>query len=246
MIEVRDVSKRYGDLVALAKTDMAFEKGTTTALLGTSGCGKSTILRIIVGLVQPDTGEVLLDGEKISSENLLSARHRMGYMIQDGGLFPHLSVFDNVSLLASHLKWPKEKMESRAEELAELTHLPKESLSRFPGQISGGQRQRAALMRALFLSPDVVLLDEPMGALDPIIRADLQRELRSIFEQLETTVVLVTHDVAEAGFLADTIALLSAGTIVQKGTLRELVKNPASPFVSEFFNAQRNPLEEVT
>ena len=245
MLELRGVSKAYGSLQALRPTDLSIQPGKTTALLGPSGCGKSTLLRIIVGLTRSDTGHVTFDGTQLTPENLREFRHRMGYMIQDGGLFPHLTVRGNVSLLAEHLKWEADRIEDRLRELAELTHLPVASLDRFPSQISGGQQQRVALMRALFLDPDVLLLDEPMGALDPLIRSDLQQELREIFKTLHKTVVMVTHDIGEAGFLADTIALLKDGRIVQRGTLEQLVNSPEDKFVTTFVNAQRSPLESV-
>lgn len=245
MLELRDVSKTYGSTQALHPTSLVFEQGKTTALLGPSGCGKSTLLRIIVGLIRSDTGSVLFEGTKITSQNIREIRHQMGYMIQDGGLFPHLTVRGNVTLLAGHLGWDEAKCRQRLEELAELTHLPSESLDRYPMQISGGQRQRVALMRALFLDPAVVLLDEPMGALDPLIRSELQQELREIFSSLNKTVVMVTHDISEAGFLADSIALLKLGRIVQRGSLEDLVRRPQDDFVTEFINAQRSPLETV-
>lgn len=245
MLELRGVSKRYGDLQALAQTDLSIEPGKTTVLLGPSGCGKSTLLRIIVGLIKSDEGSVLFDGEVVCRENIRQFRHRMGYMIQEGGLFPHLTVHGNATLLARHLGWQQSRIEQRLDELVKLTHLPSESLDRYPSQISGGQRQRVALMRALFLDPDVVLLDEPMGALDPMIRAGLQTELREIFRRLEKTVVMVTHDISEAGFLGHRLAILKEGRIVQQGTLNELVNEPADEFVSAFINAQRSPLDAI-
>lgn len=245
MLELTNVSKRFGELQALQPTTLKIEPGKTTALLGPSGCGKSTILRIIVGLIQSDTGSLVFDDQPVTPENILQFRHRMGYMIQDGGLFPHLSVRNNVTLLAKHLKRESDWIEGRLLELTELTHLPSESLDRFPAQISGGQRQRVALMRALFLDPDVLLLDEPMGALDPLIRSELQHELREIFQRLEKSVIVVTHDIGEAGFLADVICLLKDGRIVQSGTLEDLARNPAEAFVTSFINAQRSPLESL-
>ncbi len=245
MLELRGVSKSFGMTQALHLTDLVIERGKSTALLGPSGCGKSTLLRVIVGLIQSDTGSVHFDGDEITPHNIRRFRHRMGYMIQDGGLFPHMTVRKNITLLARHLGWGHDETQQRLEELARLTHLPRESLDRFPTQISGGQRQRVALMRALFLNPDVVLLDEPMGALDPLIRSDLQAELREIFRGLNTTVVMVTHDIGEAGFLADSIALFKDGRIVQRGTLEEMVRTPQDPFVTTFINAQRSPLESL-
>ena len=245
MLELKNVSKRFGDLQALQPTDLTFEPGKTTALLGPSGCGKSTLLRVIVGLIQSDTGSVDFDGAELTPENLREHRHKMGYMIQDGGLFPHLSIRDNVTLLARHLNHDPSWIDDRLLELMELTHLPTESVDRFPTQISGGQRQRVALMRALFLDPDVVLLDEPMGALDPLIRSELQSELREIFKTLHKTVVMVTHDIGEAGFLADVICLLKDGAILQRGSLEDLALRPEDKFVTSFINAQRSPLETL-
>jgi osmoprotectant transport system ATP-binding protein len=245
MLELRGVSKRFGSFQALEPTDLVFERGKTTALIGPSGCGKSTLLRIIVGLVESDTGGMHFDGVEVAPANLIEVRRRMGYVIQDGGLFPHLTCEANVALMARYLRWDEAHIAARMSELAKLTHLPPEALDRYPTQISGGQRQRVSILRALFLDPDVLLLDEPMGALDPLIRSDLQQELREIFKSLEKTVVMVSHDIGEAGFLGDRIALLKSGRIVQMGTLEELVRNPADKFVTAFINAQRSPLESV-
>lgn len=239
MIELRGVSKTYGDVTALHPTDLVFAKSQTTALIGQSGCGKSTLLRLITRLVEPTTGTIRFDGSAVTVENVLDVRRRTGYVIQDGGLFPHLTARDNVLLLAKHLD-KASSLQKRLEELCVLTRLPFESLDRFPLELSGGQRQRVSLMRALMLEPDVLLLDEPMGALDPLIRAGLQNDLKSIFAQLQQTVVLVTHDMAEAGWLADHLVLLNEGRIVQQGTLADLRDTPAHPFVSEFLTAQRS------
>jgi osmoprotectant transport system ATP-binding protein len=245
MLELIEVSKRYGDLQALHPTSLSLQPGETTALLGPSGCGKSTLLRIVVGLVRSDTGKVLLDGTPLTDETLIEARHRMGYMIQEGGLFPHLSLRGNVTLLAQFLKWETRRVEDRLNQLADLVRLPLDAMDRFPSEISGGQRQRVSLMRALFLDPDVLLLDEPLGALDPLIRSELQQDLRHIFKSLDKTVVVVTHDIGEAGFLADSIALFKSGKIAQQGTLEDVVRRPADDFVTEFINAQRSPLESL-
>ncbi|QDU93875.1 ATP-binding cassette domain-containing protein [Lignipirellula cremea] len=244
MLELRGVSKAFGELQALKPIDLKLKPGKTTALIGPSGCGKSTLLRVMVGLIAPDQGEVLFDGEPVT-DNWQQVRRRMGYVIQDGGLFPHLTIRGNVSLMARHLRWPAEKIEARLQELARLTQLDPVSLDRFPMQVSGGQRQRVSMIRALFLDPDMVLLDEPMGALDPLIRSELQNDLKTIFQQMKKTVVMVTHDISEAGFLAEDILLLKAGQVMQRGSLEELVKQPADPFVSTFINAQRSPLEAL-
>ena len=239
MVELQNVSKSYGELTALHPLSLVFPAARTTALLGPSGCGKSTILRLIVGLLRPDSGRVLLDEEELTPHNLPKARQRMGYMIQDGGLFPHLTAADNVSLMANWLQWSADRIQNRLEELATLTQLPIELLTRFPVQLSGGQRQRVALMRALFLDPDVLLLDEPMGALDPLIRSELQEELRGIFEKLDKTVILVTHDLGEADFLAHDIVLMKQGRVAQQGQLADMLADPADEYVESFINAQR-------
>lgn len=242
MLELINVSKQYGTVTALAPLDLVLEAETTYALLGTSGCGKSTLLKVALGLVKSDTGSVILDGQTLSDENELSLRRRIGYVIQDGGLFPHLTARDNVSLLAGYLNWDRERIDSRLRELAELVRLPFESLSRYPSQLSGGQQQRVGLMRALMLEPDVLLMDEPLGALDPIIRRDLQVDLRDIFRRLRKTVVIVTHDVHEAAYFADQILLLRGGRVVQRGTIDQLLESPADPFVTQFISAQRTTL----
>jgi osmoprotectant transport system ATP-binding protein len=245
MLQLRNVSKTFGDALAVHPADLTIEVGRTTALLGPSGCGKSTILRMIIGLIAPDRGSIVFDGAEITPENVLEVRRKMGYVIQDGGLFPHLTAEENVTLVARFLQWPAERIASRLEELRELTHFPADGLVRYPLQLSGGQRQRVSLMRALMLDPQLLLLDEPLGALDPMIRAELQSDLRDIFRALGKTVVLVTHDMGEAGFLADRILLMRDGRIVQQGQFFDLVHSPAEPFVTQFINAQRSPLDSL-
>jgi len=245
MFELSGVSKHYDGRAALEPTDLLVSQGRTMVLIGPSGCGKSTLLRLMIGLTRPDSGTIRFDGLELTAANVLELRHRMGYVIQDGGLFPHLTARGNVCLLARYLGWSAEQVASRLRELAELTQFPSDGLDRYPAQLSGGQRQRVALMRALMLDPSVLLLDEPLGALDPMIRADLQKDLRRIFRSLGKSVVLVTHDIGEAGFFGDRIVLLRAGRIVQGGTLEELVRRPADEFVALFINAQRSPLANL-
>jgi osmoprotectant transport system ATP-binding protein len=240
MIELRQAGKIFGGTVALHPTNLNFATGRTTALLGPSGCGKSTILRMIVGLTTPSQGEVLFGGETVAPANAVALRRRMGYVIQDGGLFPHLTADGNALLLARHLKRPEPESRRRLEELCELTRFPANALGRYPAELSGGQRQRVSLMRALMLKPEALLLDEPLGALDPLVRAGLQTDLRDIFRDLGQTVVLVTHVLAEAAYLADHIVLMESGRVAQEGTLNDLKEQPATPFETEFLNAQRS------
>jgi osmoprotectant transport system ATP-binding protein len=239
MIELAGVTKRYGSHTAVDGVDLVCERGRAHVLIGPSGCGKSTLLRMIVGLVSPDAGNVRVDGVTLQADTLAAVRRRIGYMIQEGGLFPHLTARQNATLMPRYLRWPAEQTAARVDELLRLTHLTPALLARYPRQLSGGQRQRVSLMRALMLDPNVILLDEPLGDLDPMIRAELQEELRAIFLQLGKTAVLVTHDLAEAGFLADRITLLRDGRVVQQGSLGELVDDPADEFVMRFVKAQR-------
>lgn len=243
MIELTGVSKRYGPAQVLTGTDLHIAPGRTTVLIGPSGCGKSTLLRLMLGLVKPDTGTVCFDGTPVNRKSAPAIRRRMGYVIQDGGLFPHQTARGNVTLMARHLGWDASRINARLSELATLTQFPIDGLDRYPVELSGGQRQRVALMRALMLDPQVLLLDEPLGALDPMIRSDLQQDLRRIFQTLGKTVVLVTHDMGEAGFFGDAIVLLREGRIVQHGTLATLLESPADAFVTRFINAQRRTLD---
>ena len=239
MFELSGVSKRYGPTQALRGVDLAVEPGRTTVLIGPSGCGKSTLLRLMIGLLRPDAGEVRFDGQTVGDDNALELRRRMGYVIQEGGLFPHLSARENVTLMARHLGQEKARIEARLARLLDRTRLSAETLDRFPIQLSGGERQRVSLMRALFLDPAVLLLDEPLGSLDPMVRGDLQDQLREIFLSLGKTVVLVTHDLGEAGLFGDTVVLLREGEIVQEGRFEDLLEAPADSFARRFVTAQR-------
>ena len=236
------VSKRFEAGAALHPLDLDITTGRTTVLLGPSGCGKTTALRLMLGLIAPDTGQVLFRDAPLGPEpeRALRVRHAMGYVVQDGGLFPHLTALDNVRLMARHLGWAAPRIEQRVQELADLVHLPDEALARYPQQLSGGQKQRVALMRALMLDPELLFLDEPLGALDPLVRADLQEDLARIFEGLAKTVVLVTHDLAEAAFFGHVLVLLQDGRVVQQGSLRDFREQPSDPFVTRFIRAQRH------
>ena len=239
MFELRGVSRAFGPVRAVAGVDLATRSGRTTVLIGPSGCGKSTLLRLMNGLEPPDEGTVLFDGEAVTAASAHALRRRMGYVIQEGGLFPHLTAGGNVALMARWLGWEAARIGTRMEELASLVRLPDGALARYPAQLSGGQRQRVGLMRALMLDPDALLLDEPLGALDPVIRFELQDELKRIFARLGKTVVLVTHDIAEACFFADEIVLMRDGAIVQRAAPEALVRDPADDFAARFVQARR-------
>jgi osmoprotectant transport system ATP-binding protein len=237
MLQLAGVSKSYRGVAAVHPTDLEIQAGRTTVLIGPSGCGKSTLLRLMVGLVQPDTGQVLFQGTPITPASARELRQQIGFVVQDGGLFPHLTARGNVTLMARHLGRPTDRLA----DLVELTHFPADKLDHYPAQLSGGQRQRVSLMRALMLDPALLLLDEPFAALDPLIRYELQADLRDIFRKLNKTVVLVTHDLAEAGYLGDEVVLLQAGHIVQQAPYRQLIEQPADEFVTRFITAQRPP-----
>jgi osmoprotectant transport system ATP-binding protein len=239
MFKLDNVTRRFGSVRAVGPVSIDAATGRTTVLIGPSGCGKSTLLRLMIGLVTPSKGRVEFDGTAMTAENAPALRQRMGYVIQDGGLFPHLTARQNVTLMARHLGHDAPTMRHRVETLCHLSHFPMDAMDRYPTQLSGGQRQRVALMRALMLDPDALLLDEPLAALDPMIRHELQTDLREIFRSLGKTVVLVTHDIGEAGYFGDDIVLLRDGRIVQQGTLHDLVTNPADGFVDQFIGAQR-------
>lgn len=246
MVTLDGVTKTFGARAVIRPTTLAIAKGERLALIGPSGCGKSTLLKMVLGLVVPDAGRVRVGDTDVTKATARSVRRRIGTVMQDGGLFPHLSTEDNVTLLARLDGWERARMEKRIAELLDLVRLPKTHLARYPRELSGGERQRASMMRALFLDPDVLLLDEPLGALDPIVRAKLQEDLRVVFRELGKTVLFVTHDMAEAAYLAESIAVVSEGVVLQRGVMRELVDTPAHPFVRELVSAQRSLAEAIT
>jgi osmoprotectant transport system ATP-binding protein len=224
---------------ALAPTSLTIGRGETLVLLGPSGSGKSTLLRTLAGLT-PFTGTLRFEGAEVTDWR--PVRQKLGYVIQDGGLFPHLTARGNVTLMARELRWPADRIAARVAELAALAGLDAAMLDRFPGELSGGQRQRVALMRALMLDPALLLLDEPLSALDPITRVRLAGELREIIARLGKTVVMVTHNLREARFFAGSetgrALLMRDGRIVQQGSVADMVERPADPFVAEFLAAE--------
>jgi osmoprotectant transport system ATP-binding protein len=243
MIHFHQAGKSFGDSVALQPTTLEIPEHKTTVLIGPSGSGKSTILRLISGLVEPTTGWIEINGRILARDSLPAFRRRMGYVIQSGDLFPHMSARQNILLVAQEFGLAADDMAARVEELCFLTRFPQNLLNRYPLELSGGEQRRVSLIRALMLKPAILLLDEPMGALDPMVRAGLLQDLKALFERLTTTVVMVTHSLAEASRLGDWIVLFKDGRIVQQGHFSEFSLDPAEPFVSEFFHAQIEELK---
>ncbi len=243
LLELLGVTRRFGVATGLGPIDLAVARGGRLAVVGPSGAGKSTLLRLLLGLVQPEAGEVRFDGTPLARVDLLALRRRVGYVVQGGGLFPHLTAEANAALVARWLGWEEGRLRARLAALAERARLPPELLGRYPAQLSGGERQRVSLVRALVLDPEVLLLDEPLAALDPVTHADLQDDLAAAFAGLGKTVILVTHDLVEAASLCGRIALLRGGRVVQEGSLEDLVRRPADEDVGRFVRAQRSPLD---
>ena len=244
MIEASNLTKAFGDVVAVDRVSFTVEKGETLGLIGTSGCGKTTLLRMINSLVEPTAGTVFIEGKNIRDTKPVELRRRIGYVIQDVGLFPHYTVEQNVDVVPGLLGWERGRIRERTRELLEQVGLPPgEFLGRLPGELSGGQQQRVGLARALAGDPPIVLLDEPFGALDPITRGKLQEEFKKLRGMLKKTMIMVTHDVFEAFDLCDRICLMDAGKIQQAGTPGELVFSPANELVSSFIESNRFQLE---
>lgn len=236
MIHFTQVSKYFAGKAVLRDLTLEMASGEFTVLIGTSGSGKSTTLKMINRLVEHDRGEITFAGEPIEKCNVQDLRRRMGYAIQSIGLFPHWTVEQNIATVPRLLKWPKNKIRERVIELMTLLHLdPAQFLQRYPHQLSGGQQQRVGVARALASDPEVLLMDEPFGALDPVTRTALQQEIARIHQMSNRTIILVTHDIDEALSLADKIVLLNEGQLVQQGTPLQMLTEPATPFVRDFF-----------
>lgn len=244
MIEVRHLTKRFGKKVAVHDLSFNLEVGQTLALIGSSGSGKTTTLRMMNRLIEPDEGQILINGEAVTHQPLEQMRRRMGYVIQNMGLFPHYTVEENIAIVPNLLKWSPERIHARVYKLLENMGLaPNEYANQYPDQLSGGQQQRVGLARALAADPPIVLMDEPFGALDPITRAHIRREVLQLEAFQNKTIIIVTHDVEEAFEMADMICLLHEGIIQQFGTPQELLHHPANNFVASFFAGQKLQLE---
>ncbi|HEX8425988.1 ABC transporter ATP-binding protein [Hymenobacter sp.] len=244
IIRVRGLSKHYGAHAVVQEVSFDLQPGETLVLLGPSGCGKTTLLKTLNRLVEPDAGTVEVQGQDVRAQRPEELRRGIGYVIQQVGLLPHLTVAENVAVVPKLLGHPAPQVAARTEALLTRLHLPPARYAnQYPRQLSGGQQQRVGLARALAADPPIVLLDEPFGALDPITRAGIRREFRELDELRLKTVVLVTHDVTEAFELADRIMLLDAGRVQQLGTPRELLFQPANDFVRRFFEAERLTLQ---
>ena len=236
MIDIQHLTKRFAAHTAVDDVSLTVGQGETLVLLGTSGCGKTTTLKMINRLIEPTSGSIRVNGVEVREQDGTGLRRRIGYVIQDGGLFPHYTVAEAIATVPKLLAWEPNQIRERTRELIAKLQLPDTSLTRYPAELSGGQRQRVGLARALAAKPPVVLMDEPFGALDPFTRRHVRRELFGLNELKETTVVLVTHDVSEALELADRIALMDQGRIVQLGTPDELMNHPANDFVRDFLD----------
>ncbi len=243
MIKLVNICHRYPgasgeSVVALDGVSLEVREGETLCLIGMSGSGKTTLMKTVNRLIEPLSGEVWVNGENVAGLDPVRLRRRIGYVIQSGGLFPHFTVAENVGLLCRLEEWEPERIRARVDELLGLVNLePAQFRSRFPGELSGGQRQRVGVARALALDPEIVLMDEPFGALDPITRDQLHEEFLRLKAEMKKTTVLVTHDMGEAFKLGDRVALLDAGRLVQVGEEAEFREQPATPFVESFLSS---------
>ncbi|GEN49786.1 betaine/proline/choline family ABC transporter ATP-binding protein [Alkalibacterium pelagium] len=240
MIEFKNVSKVYGDgTKAVDDVTFTINEGEFVVLIGTSGSGKTTTMRMINRMIDSTSGEILIDGKDIKQEDAVQLRRKIGYVIQQTGLMPHMTVYENIVMVPKLLKWDKEKMQETAERLLKRVDMGPEFLDRYPQELSGGQQQRIGVIRALAANQDIILMDEPFGALDPITRDALQELVKHLQEEMGRTVVFVTHDMDEALKLADKIAIMSEGKIIQYDTPDNILAEPANEFVESFLGEDR-------
>ncbi len=238
IIEFRGLTKSYGQTEVFRNLDLEITTGITTGLVGESGCGKSTLLQLINGLERPDGGAVNTFGRPVPANNLAAFRRRIGYAVQGTGLFPHMSVARNIALLGELERWPDPRIRARTDALMDLMALDGELAARYPHELSGGQRQRVGICRALFLQPDILLLDEPFSGVDPLTRADIHEQFLRLMKSESTTVVLVTHDMAEAVLLADELVVIRDGSIIRQGPA-ERVRRSSDAYVARLFGEPR-------
>ncbi|MDQ2721620.1 MAG: ABC transporter ATP-binding protein [Bacteroidota bacterium] len=243
MIRLNNVEKIFGNIKAVDDISFELKEGENAVLLGTSGCGKTTTLRMINRLIEITSGSIYVAEKNIKDIPPEELRRSVGYVLQHNGLFPHYTIAENIAIVPQLLKWPKQKILKRTEELLEQLHLPENCLTSYPQQLSGGQQQRVGLARALAADPPVLLMDEPFGALDAITRDNITKEFSRLEVLKKKTIVLVTHDIREAFELGDKILLMDKGKIVQSGKSTELLFHPKDKFVTDFFSAQRMQLE---
>ncbi|MCJ0964994.1 betaine/proline/choline family ABC transporter ATP-binding protein [Mammaliicoccus sciuri] len=240
MLSIQDLTKVYrGGKKAVNSINMEIESGEFIAFIGTSGSGKTTALRMINRMIEPTSGTITLDGKDLSKMNPVNLRRNIGYVIQQIGLMPHMTIRENIVLVPKLLKWTKEEKEKKAKELIKLVDLPESYLDLYPSQLSGGQQQRIGVVRALAADQDIILMDEPFGALDPITRDTLQDLVKTLQQKLGKTIIFVTHDMDEAIKLADRICIMSQGEIIQFDSPNNILKNPANDFVREFIGQNR-------
>jgi osmoprotectant transport system ATP-binding protein len=239
-VELREVTKRYGDTVAVDRLSLVVPAGRITVLIGPSGCGKTTSLRMVNRLIEPTSGEILIDGQNVMREDPTLLRRRIGYVIQQVGLFPHQTIAENVATVPKLLGWPEARIRARVDELLALIGFePGRMRKRYPAQLSGGERQRVGVARALAAEPPLMLMDEPFGAVDPIVRERLQNQFLELHRALAITVIFVTHDIDEAIKLGDRVAIMRAGKLVQYSPPGELLAHPANDFVAQFVGSDR-------
>ena len=243
MIKVDKLSKHFKGIKAVDNISFEVNEGENLVLLGTSGCGKTTTLKMLNRLIEPSSGQIFINDKNILEQNPEQLRRGIGYVLQNTGLFPHYTIYDNMAVVPKLLGWDDAKIKSRINELVEKLHLSTELLLSYPGQLSGGQQQRVGLARALMADPPVLLMDEPFGALDNVTRTKIQAEFKQLDELTRKTIIMVTHDVQEAFELGDRICLMDKGRIMQIGTPAELLFSPANDFVKDFLQGQRLQLE---
>lgn len=240
MVEFKNVSKIYpGDKVAVENINLRIERGEFVCFIGTSGGGKTTTLRMINGMLIPTGGDITVDGKNIHDIDPIELRRSIGYVIQNIGLMPHMTIRDNITLVPKLLKWPKEKRDARAKELIKMVELPEEFLDRYPSELSGGQQQRIGVIRALAADQQIILMDEPFGALDPLTREALQRLVKRLQQQMGRTIIMVTHDMDEAIRLADRIVIMDQGHIIQNASPDDVLTHPANEFVANLIGPER-------